>query len=207
MPRQRIERSWAPRLLSFLLVRRCSNNGNSDTSPRHGTLRPVSRPHSPPQTVSPQSPDTSSDTCQRHVTTRHVTTYVQSPPHSPGHSHAPPHTTSHRATDRTRTSYLVPRVPRPSAPVSLRTPRSAAPPPSLTSPGPLPAAASCLHVHHHTLGLRAARRLQQHRAPLPQLGLAEGVVGPRGVSAGGRWQGVNEMDRGCEWSVGVGGEV
>ena len=81
---------------------------------------------------------------------------------------------------------------------------SGAPPPSLTSPGPLPAAASCLHVHHHTLGLRAARRRQQHRAPLPQLGLAEGVVGPRGVSAGGRWQGVNEMDRGCEWSVGVG---
>ena len=175
-----------------------SNNGDSDTSPRHGTLRPVSRPHSPPHTVSPQSPDTPSDTCQtRHHTSRYDLRPVT--PHSPRHSHAPPHTTSHRATDRTRTSSLVPRVPRPSAPVSLRTPRSAAPPPSLTSPGPLPAAASCLHVHQHTLGLRAARRLQQHRAPLPQLGLAEGVVGPRGVSAGGRWQRCEWKDRGCEW--------
>ena len=172
---------------------------------RHGTLRRVSRPHSPPQTVSPQSPDTSSDTCHRHVTTRHVTTCVQSPHTLRGtstHHHTPHRTESYRP--YTYLVPLVPRVPRPSAPVSLRTPRSAAPPPSLTSPGPLPAAASCLHVHHHTLGLRAARRLQQHRAPLPQLGLAEGVVGPRGVSAGGRWQGVNGMGRGCEWSVGVG---
>ena len=85
-------------------------------------------------------------------------------------AHTTTHTTSHRATDRTHTSYLVPRVPRTSAPVSLCTPRSAAPPPSLTSLGPLPAAASCLHVHHHTLGLRAARRPRRRsvlRKPSP----------------------------------------
>ena len=162
-----------------------------DVVPHHGTLRPVSRLHSPPHTVSPQSPDTPSDTCQ----TRHHTSRYDLRPVTPTLSGALARTTTHHIAPSYRPyTYLVPRVPRvprPSAPVSLRTPRSAAPPPSLTSPGPLPAAASCLHVHQHTLGLRAARRRQQHRAPLPPLGLAEGVVGPRGVSAGGRWQGVN----------------
>ena len=89
-----------------------SNNGDSDTSPQHVTVRSVqSADPTPRHTLSRLRVPTRHRTRARHVTTRHVTTYVQSP-------HTLRRTSTHHHTPH-RTELQTVHVPRPSYLVSL----------------------------------------------------------------------------------------